>query len=184
MPRILSTVTAIAIAVTLLAGQQPASAAAATSHTFGISADAYVDQAQPDRNHGSWWDMFVSAKANAALWSYYKVDVSGLTAPVTSAKLRVYVHEGSADGPAVYSAASSWTSGGLTWNTRPQPSGAASFDAGSVPSAAYYDWDVTALVAGNGTYTFLLKDPNPTDGLNLRSRESQQKPQLIVSTQP
>jgi hypothetical protein len=182
MSRFLSAMIAVALAVGLVVGQQPPRASAATEFTFNISADAHVDQANPDVNMGSWWDMFVGAKANAELWSYYKVTVSGLTAPVTSARLRVYVANGSVDGPAVYPTSSTWTSGGLTWNTRPLPTGAASFNAGNVPTGAWYEWDVTSLVGGDGTYSFILKDPTPTDGLGLRSRESAEKPQLLVST--
>ena len=59
-----------------------------------------------------------SVAARAA--SYLRFDVNGLSGPVTSARLRVYVTNGTVDGPPAFAVAeTAWGETAVTWTTRP-----------------------------------------------------------------
>jgi 3-phytase len=103
---------------------------------------------------------------------------------VAKAVLRFHVTNASVDGPAVYAAANEWTERGLTWNNRPARTGTAVADIGAIGAGVFIDYDVTAAVPGNGTYTFNLASSS-TDGSTLRSREdssSTRRPRLVLTT--
>jgi hypothetical protein len=52
-----------------------------------------------------------------------------------------------------------------------------------VPSLQWYEWDVTSLVNGNGTFSF-APIADSTDGSNFNSRNNaSNQPQLVVPTQ-
>ena len=109
-----------------------------------------------------------------------KFAVAGLPGAVQSAKLRVYVRNGSEDGPAVYGTVTSWTEGTVTWNTRPARTTSALDDRGAVGSG-WLEYDVTRAVTANGTYSFSLVSTS-TDGTYVSSREGGSAPQLSVVT--
>ena len=58
--------------------------------------------------------------------SHLRFQVSGVTGAVTSAKLRLWVTDGSVNGPAVYSTGNAWPEGGVTWDNAPFVSSARS----------------------------------------------------------
>ena len=72
-----------------------------------------------------------------------------------------------------------------------EPAGAHPGDRGldnkaAIPSNAWVEYDVTAAVSGNGTYSFVLQ-PESDDGANFHSRESPvggNPPQLVVESGP
>ncbi len=99
-----------------------------------------------------------------------------------SAKLRLYTTDSTVNGPAVYGTSSSWIesgTGAITWNTRPARASGVLADLGAVSSSQWVELNVTSLVTGNGTYSFVLATDN-TDGLNIASRETGTPPQLVV----
>ena len=76
---------------------------------------------------------------------------------------------------------SSWVENTITWNSQPGPSGSASDDLGSISSSAgWIEFNVTPLVSGNGTYSFVLI-PQSSDALRVSSREGANPPQLVVT---
>jgi chitodextrinase len=155
---------------------------ATQTHTFGPVADARVEAATPSTNFGT--ATLIGTDFSPDVDAYIKFDVSGLAGTVQSARLRLYAPNGSLDGPAVHAAGSGWTETTLTWNNRPAPIGPASDDRAAVPRDAWSEWDVTALVTGNGTVTFLLTQPG-TDGADFHSSEATAidlRPQLVVTT--
>jgi len=152
--------------------------------TFAPSADARVEAALPTTNFGgSGW---LGADLSPRMESYLRFSVSGLTGPVSSAKLRLYATDGSSDGPRVYRSAGGWTEGGLTWNTRPALGSGALDDKGSISTGTWVEFDVTSAVSGNGELNLALIATS-SDGADFSSRESgaaSQRPQLVVTFSP
>jgi hypothetical protein len=102
-------------------------------------------------------------------------------------KLRVFcTTNGTNNGPAAYLADSTWTesgTGGVTWNTQPALLSGAFDNKGTIATSSWVEYDVTALVTGNGTYTLALV-ADGSDGVTFSSSEGAMPPQLIVETTP
>jgi hypothetical protein len=155
------------------------------TRTFLATSDAYVDQGHPRTNYGSTARLYVDADTGGGMdrWAYIKVAVSGLTGRVRGAYLRLLVRDGSANGPRVYPTSSGWSGGSITWRDRPGPIGGAVDDLGRVPSNRWIYFDVTSLVDGDGTYSFLLRTSSG-DGLSVSSIQGSRAPRLVVQTAP
>ena len=113
--------------------------------------------------------------------SYVRFTVSGVSGTVTSVKLRVYASSGTADGPAVYATLNTWSETGLTWSNRPARTSGAVDDKAKISTGTWVEYDVTSLVAGNGTYSFILAGLS-TDGANFHSRENVNRPELVITS--
>jgi parallel beta-helix repeat protein len=150
-----------------------------TTMTFSPSADAYARLARPSSNYGTSSSLNV-AGGTASFETYIKFTVSGLTGVVQSAKLRLYVTNGTVDGPAVYGTNPTWTETALTWNNHPAITSAGMDDKGAISTNAWVEFNVTPLVTGDGTYSFALVGSS-TDGVTFSSREGSQVPQLVIS---
>ncbi|MDZ7268412.1 MAG: tandem-95 repeat protein, partial [candidate division KSB1 bacterium] len=155
-----------------------------SSLTFTPIADAYTSAENPDNNYGSEAGLRFRY-SNLTFISYLKFEVAGITGSVQSAKLRVYVTTGSNDNATVYSASNyyvgtttPWTESGLTWNNADRNGGALATQ-GPLSKDAWYEWDVTAAVSGNGTVSLAIL--NNTTALGVcSSREGANPPQLVV----
>jgi hypothetical protein len=101
---------------------------------------------------------------------------------VQSATLRLWVTNGSSNGPSLYQTDSSWTETGITWNNRPAATSGAIANAGSIPAGTWAEFNVTSVVTGNGTYDFVLQ-PDSTAGVTFTSREgtAANRPQLVLT---
>jgi hypothetical protein len=156
-----------------------APAAYAGTSTFYASADAHVASDSPTSNFATGTRMLSDGdpQANVLL----RFAVSGISGTVTSARLRLFANNPSDDGPAVYRTSGTWTETGVTWNNRPAPTGAAIAKLGVVPQDTWVEYDVTAAVTANGTYDFALVSSS-SDGSTYHSRETTNRPQLIVTT--
>ncbi|HEY7035040.1 MAG TPA: DNRLRE domain-containing protein [Thermomicrobiales bacterium] len=151
---------------------------------FAPVADARVREASPSTNYGRGTSLEVDGGGTPDVESYLRFDVSGIDQPIAKAELWLYATNGSANGPAVYGAPNSWTETGITWANRPARSNLAADDKGAVPSNAWVVYDVTPLVTGNGSFTFVLATTT-TDGILANSREAtQNKPKLIITPGP
>jgi hypothetical protein len=153
----------------------------ATATTFTPVADARVEKGHPSTNYGS----STSLGVDTGKASYLRFTVSGLSGTVQSAKLRLYVTNGTGNGPAVFRTGDSWIekgTGSITWKNRPAPVGTALDDRAKVPASAWVEFDVTPAVAGNGTVSFVLTGQS-SDTFAAYSREKAGKqPQLVVTT--
>lgn len=162
-----------------------AAAIAVPAQTFAPVADARVESGAPTTNRGT--SPYLRAETTGTtgeVRSYVKFDVAGLTGTVQSARLRLYVSDGTDDGPRVYKATSNtWDEATITWNTQPGLGTVVGDDPLKVPSGGYVEWDVTSLVAGNGLVTFALV-ADSADRMNGRSREDASPPQLVIHTAP
>ena len=151
------------------------------SQTFSATADARVQEANPTTNYGTANSLRTVAGSTPDVESYLKFDVSGITAPIKTAVLRVTPLAVSWDGPGLRSAANNWTETGITWNTRPTRGTTVVADKGIMWQAV--DYDVKSLVTGNGTFSFALLSTS-TYATDLGSREhatAASRPQLIVT---
>jgi hypothetical protein len=164
-----------------------ATSGSGNSLTFTTVADARVVQTSPTTNYGTSTNIQVDGDAGAAQTSFIHFNVSGVSGTIQDVKLRVYcTTNGSANGPASYLADSNWVesgTGGVTWDTQPALLSGASDNKAAIAADTWVEYDVTALVAANGTYTFaLVADGN--DGVTFSSREGTNAPQLVVTFAP
>jgi hypothetical protein len=147
-------------------------------------ADAMVREGSPSTNYGGNLALRVDAGTDPDVESYLRFSVSGLGGgSVQSARLRLWSTSDTHNGPAAYSTTNAWTeagAGGITWSTRPARTSPPTDDKASVPNGAWVEFDVTSLVTGNGTFSFVLAGTS-TDGLDLSSKEGAHAPELVVT---
>jgi hypothetical protein len=156
-----------------------------SSFTFTTAADARVAQASPTTNYGASTNLQADGDAGVKQNSFIRFTVTGVSGPIQRARLRVFcTTNGTANGPAAYLAGSSWTesgTGGITWNTQPALLSGVLANTGAFGTNSWVEYDVTAALTGNGTYTFaLVADSN--DGVTFSSREGSAPAQLVVET--
>jgi PKD repeat protein len=146
---------------------------------FQPTADAKVRSSRADRNYGLAVDLRV--KRDSSIYdSYVQFDVTGIDGSVVSAVLRLYVTDGSSDGGTLYEVDDDWTETGLTWNNAPAIGGAPIGSLGAV-SPGWIELDVSAVVAGEGTYSFALTSSD-SNSAYYSSREGAYPPELVVET--
>ncbi|WP_051114923.1 DUF7594 domain-containing protein [Actinokineospora enzanensis] len=179
-----ATVGVTAAAVLATVGSAPM-ASAATS-TFTPVADTSVDNSATGTNYGTSGQLGVDNSPVKRI--FLRFTVSGLTAPVTGARLRVHTDDvsgsNSPSGGTFRSLSSTtWSETGTTWNNQPAIDGATLGSLGAVGRNAWYEVDVTPAVTGNGTISIAVTSTN-SDGADYDSRESgaATAPQLVVST--
>ena len=153
------------ITITITAGEP-------STITVSAAADARVLEANPGTNYGTSVRLDVDSPGEE---SYIRFSVSGVTGTVQTATLRLFVRNGSSNGPSLYNTASSWTETGITWNNRPAPTGGAIADVGTVTVNTWAEYDLTGQVTGNGTYDFVLL-PDSRNGVRFNSREANSPP--------
>lgn len=179
----------VLLALALFSGSAGAlaPAASAATSTFTPVADTYIDQSLPAANHGS--AAVLQVDSSPVQRQFIKFTVSGLSGPVTSAKLRIHsadtAEAGSNFGGHFRSSSNtSWTEPGLVWNNRPPLDGAVLGTLNAVARNSWSEINVTSLVKGNGTYTIAATSTS-ADGALYDSRETgATAPQLTVTSDP
>jgi PKD repeat protein/glucose/arabinose dehydrogenase len=171
------------------AGNESPLSNAATATTPGIStlkfqaeADARVEEANPTLNFGT-STVRADGGPDPDVESYLRFSVAGVSGPVQSAKLRLWVTSSTADGPAVYTTGNIWSETGITWNNRPGRTSGATDDKGVIGAGAWVEYDVKPLVVGDGTYSFDLATTS-SDGVDFSSREASDlthRPELVLT---
>jgi hypothetical protein len=148
--------------------------------------DTFVNSGRPTRRHGSESTLQALSKA-AVKRSYLKFHVTG-TGGVLSARLRLYVKEASNQGGAIYVVANEyagtntpWTEKELTWNNAPAPSGNPLSAIGPVKRNTWVEFDVSAIVTGDGIYSFSVQSSS-RDDVAYSAKESNNKPVLVLAT--
>jgi hypothetical protein len=121
-------------------------------NTLDPTADAYVrDGSSANTNFGSDVTLVVKDQDNNTgntRRSFLKFDLTGITGPVTKAKLRLFGnHTEDTTQDAAYSVSdNSWTEGGITWNNKPPVGTKQDGNVTITTTAKYYEFDVTAFV--------------------------------------
>jgi hypothetical protein len=155
-----------------------------TPVTTGLSlapvADARVLQANPTTNYGLITRLDVDSPGEE---SYIRFTVSGVTGAIQSATLRLFVTNGTSNGPSIYGTDNTWTETGITWNSRPAPTTGVIDNLGAATAGTWAEYNVTAYVTGDGTYNFVLL-PDSTSGVTFNSREGGSPPQLVLTLLP
>src|SRR4030042_493829 len=150
-----------------------------SSLTLAAEADARVLESNATTNYGMTTRLGID---NPGEESYIRFTVSGVTSGLPSATLRLFVTNGSSNGPSLYLTDNSWTETGITWNNRPAPTSGVIADVGAVTASTWAEFNVTAQVTGNGTYNLVLL-PDSTNGVPFPSREGAvgSQPQLVLT---
>jgi hypothetical protein len=150
--------------------------------TVAPEADARVEAARPDANDGAAPRLQVDGGADPAVESHLRFRVAGVDGRVVArATLRLFALTGTADGPAVSTAADpAWAEAAITWRTRPSRASAPVADAGAIAAGTWVELDVTPLVGGDGADGFVLATAS-ADGVAFASREAAgQRPALVL----
>ena len=156
------------------------------SLAFDVEADTFIADTvtTANRNFGSLTGIAVDR--DPEFDGLLRFKVTGVVGGVTRATLRLYCRDGTDAAPVVAAAGPSWDETAVTWETQPghgEPDPGAS---GSLEKGTFVDLDVTALVGGNGSFTFQLIAQS-SDGASFTSRESAaeaQRPRLVVEFSP
>jgi PKD repeat protein len=148
---------------------------------FPPVADARVYEGSPGSNYGADVALRVRSTAGGSYNTYLRFDVASLAGPVLSARLRLFVTDGSDVGGIVSPTASSWSETGITWSNQPGPSGPQVASAGTVATGVWLEIDVTSAVTGPGVVSFVLTSTSSNSCL-YSSREGANPPELVVTT--
>src|SRR6266545_4788690 len=153
--------------------------------TFAPSADAQVQDNKPSNNYGT-LNTIELRNSPQKFNSYLKFNVTGVTGMIQSAKLRLYVADASNVGGSIYAVSNnyrgsttSWTETGLNWNNAPTLPATALNTVGAVALGTWVDFDVTAAIQGNGTYSFGLST-TVKDNVAYNSKEATTNPPTLV----
>jgi len=151
----------------------------ASTLTFAASGDAHVAMGSANTNYGAVTSLEIDT--SPLYEAYLKFDVSGVSGTVTSARVRINVCcSASVNGPEIYGTSSSWDESTLTWNNRPGAIGTAPVDdKAAIATGTWVEYNVTPLVGGNGTQSFVLV-ADSSDGADLSSREGSFPPELVI----
>jgi hypothetical protein len=147
------------------------------------SADTYVMSNKGGTNFGN--QSVVRGDSNPGMLGLYKFSINGIgTKHVNSAKLRVYVSDGSDQGGQLYKLlANNWSEYTVTYNTRPSAdTSLALSNYGQVNARTWVEADLTSLITGDGTYGVMLRT-NSNNTVGFSSKETSYKPQLILEVQ-
>ncbi|HEY7560683.1 MAG TPA: DNRLRE domain-containing protein [Gaiellaceae bacterium] len=148
--------------------------------TFVPTDDAYVRSNFPAENTGADPTVRVYKSGSTETHSYLKFTVAGVTGPVSSVKLRLWVTDASAVSGSIYAVSDNlWSEGAITWATKPAP-GAFIAAGGAATLGTWVEYDLTGAVAGDRTYSFVLKD-GASDVARFSSEEGANDPQLVVT---
>jgi hypothetical protein len=129
--------------------------------TYTAADDAYVKSSSPTGNYGSSSTVRLR-ESSKILHGYLQFAVSGIAATVQRATVRMHVADPSDSGGSIYLVSNDyrggglWDESGLTWSNAPEISGDALSSVAAVETGDWVEFDVTAAVTGNGTYSFAL----------------------------
>ncbi len=134
--------------------------------SFPVIEDSFVRQAEPAANFGG--DPAVRASARyrgGQEVAYLKFNVAGLTYPVSSAKVRACVVEGSATkGGAIHTVEdSTWTEASINWSDRPPVIARVLSQVGAADLNSCVSFDVTSALNSDqpsGDYSFVIDMPS------------------------
>ncbi|MFQ5604657.1 MAG: DNRLRE domain-containing protein, partial [bacterium] len=151
----------------------------AGSLTFNPIDDSFVRSNKATKNYGGSDELRVRRSSSAKYYTYLKFNVAGVGGAVTNAKLRLKVINASSEGGEIYSVANGWDEGSVNWNNAPALGGSALSSNGPVALGDMVEFDVTSAIAGDGTYSFGIKN-STSDAAKYSSKEGVYAPELVV----
>ena len=160
-------------------------AEASAALTVPATADTRLSESSPSSRYGTATTLRTDYESSASIRSYLRFAVTNAGA-VSTAKLRVFATAQGAE-PALYAVAdTTWSESAVTWSTRPALGSLLSQGPEKVLAGSYAEFDVSALVRGDGVYSFaLVAGPDDTDGVWYESREATggHPPQLVLTSE-
>jgi hypothetical protein len=154
--------------------------AAAGTFEFHATADTYVDSASPRKEFGTAKRVWTNGDVPLNQ-TFVRFKVAGLTGTVTDAVLRLYVTDGTSNGPAVLEVTDAWSERTTNWNNRPSRTSTPRDDKDALSAGRWVKWDVTPWVTDDGTVSFTLRG-GAGNKVGLSSREATRDPQLVITT--
>jgi PKD repeat protein len=156
-------------------------AGGSSSVTYTPTDDAYVRSNFPDENTGTSPTLRAYKSSTAQTDSFLRFSVGAPAGSVSSVKLRLFVRDASPNGGVLFTADPGWSESTLTWNSRPAIGTTTIASAGAVTLGTWIEFDVTAIVTGQGPYSFVLRGASG-DVAYYDSEEAANKPQLVVTS--
>ncbi|NTX55816.1 DNRLRE domain-containing protein [Myxococcus sp. CA039A] len=152
--------------------------------TFVAAADTHVVATSPTTSFGSSETLVLGRSLDAE--AYLRFLIQPFEGTMTTARLRLYVLEGTEDGPTVHDPPGVRTWNELTtWDTRPQWGGYwALVSAGPVASGTWMELDVSDLHVSQSSYLDIFMGGDSPDGVTLASSEHPDpalRPQLVLT---
>jgi len=150
----------------------------AVSITLTPQADSYVDASQPSSNYGT--STLLRTKSSAAVTSYLRFNVTGVSGTVTSATLRIYTNSSSNikyDVRGVIN--NTWGETTITASNAPSFGSIVGSSIQPFSAGVWTSVDVTSLVTGNGLVSFAMTSTNTTN-VSYSSRTGANPPQLVI----
>jgi hypothetical protein len=176
---ILTSLLLVGVLANVLLLNQSVAHAGPQTLVFGPAADAYINQLDAASNYGQTVTLRISQ--SPTMRAYLRFNVSGVSGPVSSAKLSLHANGLSTTGLSVAGVTDHrWTESSLTYNNAPAP-GSAIQSSGPFEAGAWVSMDVSGYVTGNGTWDFVVMTSNDTP-ISLSSRQSSNIPQLVIVT--
>jgi PKD repeat protein len=152
--------------------------------TFTSIADTRPSQSSPtSKTGGTDATLRVRLDATGSYHTYVRFNVTGLAGTVTSAKLRLWCTDASPNGGTAYKTSGAWDEATTSWSNAPAATSGALGSSGAVAVGAWAEFDVTAVVTGNGQVDLLVSDGD-SNSAYYSSREGTTPPQLVVTTAP
>src|SRR5438105_4405624 len=176
---LLSSVTALALAVSAVLFSFAQHSSADSTTTLRSAGDAYVSNAQPHSNYGSQKELHTGAIP--AVHAYLRFSIKTSSLPVAKATLRLWSEGSSAIGYLVRPVdGSGWDEHTITALTAP-PYGEVVAASGPLNANSWAAVDVTDYVARAGDVSFALTS-NSRQSIKLESRRSSHPPELIIQS--
>ena len=148
---------------------------------LNAEADAQVKESSPDKNYGQDIELRADGAGDSGIESFIRFTVNEVPDSIQSARLRLFVTDnGTRDGPAIYVTDNAWDESTIAWSNRPAPTGDALDNKARLDSNSWVEYDVTSVVTGSGTFSFVLV-ADSSDGVIFFSREGSQPPQLVLN---
>ncbi|MGH2722454.1 MAG: DUF7594 domain-containing protein, partial [Actinomycetota bacterium] len=150
-----------------------------TELSFTAVADTTVREDRPTTNYGT--AAVVGVDSVPLKRTLLRFEVQGIgTGTVSSARLRLYVVDTSAEGGSFHAVAGHWSERDVTWATGPELAGSPVASLGEVSAGQWVEVDVTALVDSDGTVDLGIMSRS-TNGADYASREQTAfAPRLVV----
>jgi hypothetical protein len=157
--------------------------------SFTPAADALVDEANPTTAYAKNSQLLAVDKPSAKQ-SFLRFTVGGLPtgAPITEAKLQLYVINQSVNSGGIFNSTTNTTwPEAITWNTKPAIDGPQLASLGASTAGTFVTINLSSLITGNGDYSFAITSPSGNaDTFGFTSRDgaiAENRSQLIITVQ-
>ena len=151
----------------------------AGSSTFTVAEDTFINASRASTNYGT--DRGVGADNAPTVRGLLRFNVTGIPpgATITSARLTVYVRNGSDNTGSLWQVGGSWEEMTTTWDNAPSIGGFVADLSGAATVGAWIEADVTSQILGDGRYDFYLTSSS-NDNVVYHSREAGNNPPTLT----